>query len=173
MRAKTHRLAVVGRIAFPEAPEMSHTLILGPFSARGVLDTREKFLRATQGGSAARTAGQDLAWDSKKGTGKGRFMLAPAFRSARDAWNFFRPPEKGKRGAMNLQEDPPEHITEAVGRWSAGLWANEVDPHPACICGIGQRRLDAAAGYTRFGVPSGWCELHQADLGGRNRAART
>jgi hypothetical protein len=73
---------------------------------------------------------------------------------------------------MDLNEDPPEHIAEAVERWRAGLWAAEVDPHPACICGIGQRRLDAAAGYTRFGVPTGWCEHHKANLGGRNRAAR-
>lgn len=120
VRARTHRFAVVGQFLFPDqAPETPHTAILGPFSSRGILDTREKFLRALERPSAARNAGQDMRWDIKTGRGRGRFILAPAFRSARDAWNFFRPaePEIPARFA---------HITESLARWEAGEWARQV-----------------------------------------------
>jgi hypothetical protein len=166
VRAKTHRLAVVGQIsfsAFADADEERHTVVLGPFSARGILDTQEKFRRATEGGSAARSAGQDLAWDSKTGKGRGRFMLAPAFLRPRSAWDFFRPPEapKGKKEAMNLLVEPPAHITETIARWQAGLWADEVGNPAGCVCGVGESRTADAAGYTKHGVPTGRCEYHQ------------
>lgn len=109
---------MVGQIFFPEAPETAHTVVLGPFSARGVLDTQEKFLKAVQGGSAARTAGQDLAWDTKKGTGRGRFMLAPAFQRGRAAWDFFRQEDRIPVRFAN--------ITNTIARWEAGKWATEV-----------------------------------------------
>lgn len=118
VRARTHRLAVVGQIQFPEAPETVHTVILGPFSCRSILDTPEKFRTVTEGGSAARTAGQDLAWDAKKGTGRGRFMLAPAFMRGRAAWDFYRPGEAPNRRL--------ENITNTIARWQAGLWATQV-----------------------------------------------
>jgi hypothetical protein len=118
LRARTHRLAVVGQIALPQAPETTHTVVLGPFSARGILDTQEKFRRAVQGGSAARQAGQELAWDTKTGRGRGRFMLAPAFMRPRSAWDFFRQEER---------IDPRfARITETISRWEAGRWATEV-----------------------------------------------
>lgn len=129
-RAKTHRLAVVGQIQYgPQST--THTVVLGPFSARGVLDTKEKFERAIQGGTAAQDAGQHLAWDSKTGIGRGRFMLAPAFRRPQDAWDFFRGPTRRDTEPMNLLVPPPAHITEAVKRWEAGLWAEEHhEPRP-------------------------------------------
>lgn len=120
IRARTHRFAVVGQILFPgQAPETPHTVVLGPFSARGILDTQGKFLRALEGGSAARNAGQDLRWDIKTGRGRGRFLLAPAFRSGRDAWNFFRPAEPAIPARF-------AHITESLTRWEAGEWARQV-----------------------------------------------
>lgn len=105
-------------------------MILGPFSARGILDTAEKFRRATEGGTAARDAGQHLAWDSKTGIGQGRFMLAPAFRRPQDAWDFFRGPTKRETEPMNMLTAPPAHIVAAVARWEAGLWADEYHDAP-------------------------------------------
>lgn len=123
-RGRTHRIAVVGQIQYgPQEP--TYTVALGPFSSRGHLDSPEKFRQATQGGTAARDAGRYLAWDTKTGTGKGRFMLVPVFRSARDAWDFHRPPKGHAGEAMNLLLPPPPHISEALGRWQPGLWAEE------------------------------------------------
>ncbi|MGN6126741.1 MAG: hypothetical protein ACTHON_09265 [Humibacter sp.] len=148
VRSRTHRLAVVGQIAFPEAPETAHTVVLGPFSCRGVLDSREKFLKAVQGGSAARTAGQDLAWDARKGRGSGRFMLAPAFQRGRAAWDFFRP---------EAAVDPRfARITETIQRWEAGLWAGEVAYDAVCHCGTRDRVLQTSAGP----VETGPCPVH-------------
>ena len=130
IRAKTHRLAVVGQIRYGPQ-EATHTVVLGPFSARGILDTQEKFKRATEGGTAAREAGQHLAWDSKTGTGEGRFMLVPAFFKPRDAWDFHRGPAKRDSEPMNMLVPPPAHIAEAVKRWEPGLWGREMDaPRP-------------------------------------------
>jgi hypothetical protein len=115
-RAKTHRMAVVGQIQYePQGPV--HTVVLGPFSAQGYLDSQEKFLKATEGGCAARTVGQDLAWDTKTKKGRGRFMLAPAFFKPRDAWDFFR-------GA-----GPAEAVAEAVTRIPREIG-------PVCMCGL-------------------------------------
>lgn len=117
VRARSHRLAVVGQIQYrPQEP--AQTVVLGPFSARGTLDSQEKFLTAIQGGTAAREAGQHLAWDTKTGTGKGRFMLAPAFRTGRDAYDFFR------------GQGPAEDIAQAVTQIRS--------PHfgPVCACGL-------------------------------------
>lgn len=128
-RARTHRMAVVGQIRFGPQ-ETTHTVVLGPFSARGILDTQEKFRKATESGCAAREAGQHLAWDSKSGLGEGRFMLAPAFFKPRDAWDFFRGPTKRETDPMNLLVPPPAHIAEAVKRWEPGLWATEYHDAP-------------------------------------------
>ena len=124
IRSRTHRMAVVGQIRYGPQ-EATHTVVLGPFSARGILDSQEKFRAAVEGGPAARGVGQQLAWDSKTGFGEGRFMLAPAFLKPRDAWDFFRGPAKRDSDPMNLLVPPPEHITASIGRWQAGLWAEE------------------------------------------------
>lgn len=123
-RAQTHRLAVVGQIRFGPQ-ETTHTVVLGPFSARGILDSQEKFQRAVEGNPAARGIGQELAWDSRTGLGEGRFMLAPAFFKSRDAWDFFRGPTKRDSAPMNLLVPPPAHIAESIKRWAPGLWAEE------------------------------------------------
>ena len=95
MDARSQRIAVVGQISLsPEKwsdPKARRTVVLGPFSVRGIPDTQDKFERATESGSAAREAGYGLAWDTKTGLGRGRFTLAPVFYSARDAWNYWRP----------------------------------------------------------------------------------
>ncbi|MFK4187241.1 hypothetical protein ACI2L4_25000 [Streptomyces sparsogenes] len=118
-RSRTHRLAVVGQIRYGPQ-DQTHTVILGPFSSRGVLDTPEKFLRAVSGGTAARDAGQGLAWDSKTGKGRGRFMLAPAFLRPRDAWDYFR----------DIPRDDAADITAAVAGWAPP------EIGPVCTCGL-------------------------------------
>lgn len=115
--SQTRRLAVVGQISYgPQEP--THTVVLGPFSARGILDSEEKFQRATEGGTAAREVGQHLAWDSKTNRGRGRFMLAPAFMKPRDAWDFYR-------GA-----DPAQHIVQALTE------SRPLHLGPVCTCGL-------------------------------------
>lgn len=115
IRATSHRLAVVGQISYgPE--EAAHTVVLGPFRSPLKLESEERLQAALERPcTAAREAGRHLAWDSKTGTGRGRFMLAPAFMKPRDAWDFFRP---DRRPDM-------QHITESIARWKPGLWAEE------------------------------------------------
>lgn len=131
VRATTHRMAVVGQLRY-EASGPLHTVVLGPFSARGILDSREKFERAVEGGPAARGVGQQLAWDTKTGKGDGRFLLAPAFLKPRDAWDFFR----GGVPAEVVHE-ALEHLPRQVGPvCSCGLRAA-----PACrFCGLAYER---------------------------------
>lgn len=108
------RLAVVGQISF--GPQETHTVVLGPFYAPHKLSTEEKFREAVAKPCApARQAGQQLAWDSKTGRNRGRFLLAPAFMKANEAWDFYRPE---RRADM-------QHITESIARWQPGLWAEE------------------------------------------------
>lgn len=131
VRSRTHRLAVVGQISFSGIPTPSdplHTVVLGPYSARGYLDTQDKFRRAVEGGSAARQAGQDLAWDSKTGKGRGRFQLVPAFLRPRAAWDFFRPEKEQGETLLKILQD--------VSQWRAGLWAEQAGIKPACHCGV-------------------------------------
>jgi hypothetical protein len=129
MRSATHRIAVVGQIQYgpQEAP---HTVVLGPFRARGTLDTEAKFLTAIQGGTAAREAGQHVAWDTKTGTGKGRFMLVPAFRAGRDAWDFYR------------GQGPAEDIAQVLPMIRS--------PHfgPVCACGLAKTEVCRWCGLT-------------------------
>lgn len=148
IRSRTHRLAVVGQISFREAPEDRHTVVLGPFSSRGLLDTREKFLKALAGPSAARNAGQDLYVDPKNRLGHGRFMLAPAFTTPRQAWDFFRPEEP----------DVPKRfqwIAESIRRWEDGGW-RDASVGPVCHCGTRDRVLQTSAGP----VSTGPCPVH-------------
>lgn len=117
LRSATHRLAVVGQLAFG-SQEPTHTVVLGPFRSPLLAKDTERFQDAvTRPCTAARDAGRHLAWDSKTGTGSGRFLLAPAFMKPRDAWDFYRP---DKRPDM-------QHITDSIARWKPGLWAEEVE----------------------------------------------
>jgi len=90
LRSSSHRLAVVGQISFgPQGA--AHTVVLGPFRAPLKLSDEQRFRDAlTRPCTAARDAGRHLAWDSKTGKGRGRFLLAPAFMKPRDAWDFYR-----------------------------------------------------------------------------------
>jgi hypothetical protein len=115
LRSASHRLAVVGQISYGPQGE-THAVVLGPFRAPLQLRDEQRFGDAlTRPCTSARDAGRHLAWDSKTGTGRGRFMLAPAFMKPRDAWDFYRPE---KRADM-------QHITETIARWQPGLWAEE------------------------------------------------
>lgn len=118
LRATSHRLAVVGQIRYgPQEP--THTVVLGPFRSPLKAESEERFKAALERPcAAARDAGRHLAWDSKTGTGSGRFLIAPAFMKPRDAWDFYRPE---KRADM-------QHITESIARWQPGLWAEEYEP---------------------------------------------
>lgn len=126
-------------------------MILGPFTSRGILDTQEKFRKVLESGTAAREAGEGLAWDSKTGRGRGRFMLAPAFFRPRDAWDFYR---GGK-------------IAEAIERAAAGYTIRDVIPAdhlvreivPACVCGLHTKPLCrfCGSGYQLV------CPLHEPD----------
>lgn len=125
LRSTTHRLAVVGQITFGPQSDR-RTVVLGPFRAPLQLRDEERFREAVQRPcTQARDAGQHLAWDSKTGTGSGRFMLAPAFMRPRDAWDFYRLPKADAGEPMNLLVPPPAHIAEAIERWRPGLWAEE------------------------------------------------
>lgn len=75
---------------------------------------------------AAGVPGQHLTWDSKTGTGQGRFMLVPSFIKPRGMG--LLPPagqEGDRRAPKNLLAPPPAHIAAAVGRWQEDLWAQE------------------------------------------------
>ncbi|MFF9268644.1 hypothetical protein [Streptomyces rochei] len=115
LRSTTHRLAVVGQITYGPQ-EAVHTVVLGPFRSPLKAESDERFRAALERPcTAARDAGRHLAWDSKTGTGRGRFLIAPAFTKPRDAWDFYRPE---KRADM-------QHITDSIARWQPGLWAEE------------------------------------------------
>jgi hypothetical protein len=116
VRARTHRLAIVGQISYGPQEE-TRTVVLGPFSARGLLDSEEKLRRVIEGGTAAREIGQNLAWDPASKIGRGRFMLAPAFWRARDAWDFYR-------------GDAPAQAVVEVAR----TLPREIVP--VCLCGL-------------------------------------
>ncbi|MGW2169118.1 hypothetical protein ACWC1C_01140 [Streptomyces sp. NPDC001705] len=114
-RSTSRRLAVVGQITYGPQ-EAVQTVVLGPFRSPLKAESEERFQAALERPcTAARDAGRHLAWDSKTGTGKGRFLIAPAFMKPRDAWDFYRPE---KRADM-------QHITESIARWKPGLWAEE------------------------------------------------
>lgn len=115
LRSASHRLAVVGQISFGPQ-ETVHTVVLGPFRSPLQVKDEERFQAALERPcTAARDAGRHLAWDTKTGTGQGRFMLAPAFAKPRDAWDFYRP----------VKRTDMQHITDSIARWQPGLWAEE------------------------------------------------
>ncbi|WP_327719913.1 hypothetical protein OG381_34560 [Streptomyces sp. NBC_00490] len=115
LRSASDRLAVVGQLRFGPQEDVQ-TVVLGPFRAPLLLRDEERFADVVRRPcTQARDAGQHLAWDSKTGTGSGRFMLAPAFMKPRDAWDFYRPEKR----------PDIEHITKSIARWRPGLWAEE------------------------------------------------
>lgn len=158
-RSKSHRLAVVGQI-YPEGASSPLTVVLGPYSSRS-FDTPEKFQKVVGSPTSARTEAQNLAWDIKMGSGKGRFMLAPAFMRARQAWDFYRPEaDPVKKNPMHLLAPPPPHITESIDRWEAGGWAEAVSYPPACHCGMPDHPRTTSLGDV---VELGPCPRHREE----------
>ncbi|MFF5471020.1 hypothetical protein [Streptomyces achromogenes] len=118
LRSSTHRLAVVGQISYGPQ-EAVQTVILGPFRSPLKLTDEQRFQDALERPcTAAREAGRHLAWDSKTGTGRGRFMLAPMFAKPRDAWDFYRGQRAAPVIAQALADIPPKTIK------------------PVCLCGL-------------------------------------
>jgi hypothetical protein len=117
VRARTHRLAVIGQIQFGPQDE-THTVVLGPFSSPLLLDGPDKLKAVLERPCTdTREQGRALAWDPAKKTGRGRFMLAPMFMKARDAWDFYR------------GDTVAEEIVEAVTALPRSI-------SPACLCGL-------------------------------------
>lgn len=120
LRAVSHRLAVVGQISYGPQ-EATHTVVLGPFRSPLKLGDEERLLEVLKRPcTAAREAGQHLAWDSRSGTGRGRFMLAPMFMKPRDAWDFYRRTDTTK--IVTKAFIPPAAINKKI--------------KPVCICGL-------------------------------------
>jgi hypothetical protein len=138
LRATTHRLAVVGQIRFGPQDD-PRTVVLGPFRAPLQIKDAERFQAALERPcTAARDAGRHLAWDYKTGTGKGRFMLAPAFTKPRDAWDFYR----GEAPAQVLEEVVAQPIIR--------------DIVPVCLCGLRAQPVCLACGHSH----PRYCPLH-------------
>lgn len=152
VRAQYHRIAVVGQIRYTEAPEATHTVVLGPFSSRSSLDSPERFAKALKGRLAARTTGQDLAIDPKTKTSMARFVIAPAFLRPREAWDFFRAEEWRDR----LPRKRLENIQETIQRWEPGLWA-EGAYGAVCHCGTRTERIHQTSAGP---VLTGPCPVH-------------
>lgn len=137
LRSASHRLAVVGQISYGPQEE-THTVVLGPFRAPLLLRDEERFRDAlTRPCTAARDAGQHLAWDSKTGKGRGRFLLAPAFMKPRQAWDFYR------------GQETADVALQAVERLAPHLG-------PSCACGLSGKTICRWCGleYERH------CPLH-------------
>lgn len=118
LRSASHRLAVVGQISYGPQ-ETTHTVVLGPFRSPLKLSDEERFQAALERPcTSARDAGRHLAWDSKGGTGQGRFMLAPMFAKPRDAWDYYRGEKAAPVIAQALSDIPPKTIK------------------PVCVCGL-------------------------------------
>lgn len=126
-QGSTQRLLVVGQIQYADQEEV-YTVALGPFGARGKLDTPEKFKKAAEDSTAAHEKGGRLAWDTKTGRGKGRYMVVPLFRTPMDAWNFYR-------ASSDIDPDElTENIQQAV---TASIRGTEMDQIlPSCTCGV-------------------------------------
>jgi hypothetical protein len=116
--SEARRLAVIGQIT-TGPQEAVQTVVLGPFYAPLRLTSEERF-RAVLGKpcTPARDAGRHLAWDYKTGTGRGRFMLAPAFMKPREAWDFYRGTQAEPIIAKALEDLPAKPIG------------------PVCLCGL-------------------------------------
>lgn len=122
-QGSTQRLLVVGQIQYDGSEEV-HTVALGPFGARGVLDTPDKFKKAAEASTAAHEKGGRLAWDTKTGRGSGRYMVVPLFRTPVDAWNFYR-----SSGGVG-----PDVIVRNIEASIRGPQLEEI--LPACTCGV-------------------------------------
>ncbi len=119
--ANAERLLVVGQVQ-PEGDESLYTVALGPFTARGTLDTEAKWDKAAKESTKAHEAGGKLAWHTTSKKGRGRYMVVPIFKSPRDVWDTF--------GGGAVKEEVTEYV-EATN-----------DPIvPVCSCGNRKSRF--------------------------------
>lgn len=137
-QATTQRIIVVGQIQYKDDEE-PFTVALGPYSARGVLSDPEKFKRAAESHTAAHENGGKLAWDTRTGRGRGRYMVVPVLRTARDAWDFYR-----GAGVVDLDE-----LDLIINNFTNAMNDDPVEILPSCTCG-----LRASSGHQSvMGVP--------------------
>lgn len=121
LQGEQKRIAVVGQIQYGGG-EDAFPLVLGPYTARGTLNTEEKWRKAAESHTTSRSDGGSLAWDTTAKTGHGRYMLAPMFKNARAAWDFYRPSR-------------PE-VEEEIKEIFSTIRGSEIDVGPACLCGF-------------------------------------
>ncbi|WP_190329521.1 hypothetical protein [Streptomyces venezuelae] len=63
-------------------------------------------------------------------------------------------------GEYRRAEAETARIRADIARWKPGLFAAEVNPKPACQCGLSEHYLTGNRGYTRHGVPTSQCHRH-------------
>jgi hypothetical protein len=127
-RGKKKRILVVGQIQYA-GQEAAHTVALGPYSTAGRLDTLEQWQARSEAHTASRVEGGKLAWDTSTKTGRGRFMIVPLLKSARDAWDFFRGTPLEEIGEV-LEE------AQSIADWSIRGAPESPDVGPPCTCGL-------------------------------------
>lgn len=125
-RGQKKRILVVGQIQY-DGQEAIHTVALGPYSTVGKLDTYENWQARSEAHTASRNDGGKLAWDTSTNKGRGRFMVVPLLRTARDAWDFFR---------GTIRENEGEILEQAEAEWSIRGAPDDPDIGPVCICGL-------------------------------------
>lgn len=125
-RGQKKRILVVGQIQY-DGQEAVHTVALGPYSTVGNLDAYENWQARSEAHTASRKEGGKLAWDTSTNKGRGRFMVVPLLRTARDAWDFFR---------GTIREEEGEILEQAEAEWSIRGLPSEPDVGPVCICGL-------------------------------------
>lgn len=65
-------------------------------------------------------------------------------------------------GTFGLSDEVLNRIKDTVARHRPGLWAEEVDYGPGCLCGLSLEYIEGNAGYTRA-TPTGHCHRHGTD----------
>ena len=149
-RGKKKRILVVGQIQY-EGQEHPYTVALGPYSTAGKLDTLEQWQARSEAHTPSRAEGGKLAWDTSTKTGKGRFMIVPLLRTARDAWDFFRGTPLEETG------EALEAAEARVPEWSIRGATESPDVGPPCVCGLREESWPAQVNGVRV-VPG--CARH-------------
>lgn len=121
LQGEQKRIAVVGQIRSAYADDV-FPVVLGPYTARGTLNTQEKWQKAAESHTTSRSDAGSLAWDTTVKTGKGRYMLAPMLKNARAAWDFYRV-------AKPDMEDEIQEIFSTIR-------GSEINIGPVCVCGM-------------------------------------
>lgn len=121
LQGEQKRIAVVGQIMSAHA-DNPFPVVLGPYTARGILGTEEKWAKAAQSHTASRSDGGSLAWDTTVKTGMGQYMLAPIFKNARAAWDFYRV----------AKPDVEDEIQEIFST----IRGSHINIGPVCVCGM-------------------------------------